>query len=318
MRGLKSQLSNVATPKLDLAGCVFYLPFWSPDMVARGGSIVSGTGTMAVTPLNLAVGANTITALTAGTFIITVPQAGTCASVGGGATITGSPVTLPAGVATTVTTGVTTGNFTVTTSNIIRSKDSTRHLCTVSGATWGSQGRSFDGSDDLINIPASTSINNLSAFTLIAWIKPTTLGELSSGRLFHKASDAGNVAGWFLTLSANNRLNVNIAYATTNNNATSPVNSITLGSWQMGAVTWGGNAAAATVLFYINGILVATTAVSDGTGARSDDSTSSLSIGNRVDAGRSYDGIIGETLIYNRVLTAGEIQRNYLTTKFRY
>ncbi len=166
---------NFGSPKLDLGGCVFHAPLWRPDMVARGGSIVSGTGTMAVTPLTLAVGANTVTALTAGTFIITLPQAGTCAS--GDATITGSPVTIPAGVATTVTTGVTTGTFTVTTSNIIRSKDSIGHLCTVTDATWNYQGRTFDGVDDKIAIPDGPAFDWVD-LTLWAWVKfSTTSGE---------------------------------------------------------------------------------------------------------------------------------------------
>ncbi len=164
---------NFGSPKLDLGGCVFHAPLWRPDMVARGGSIVSGTGTMAVTPLTLAVGANTVTALTAGTFIITLPQAGTCAS--GDATITGSPVTIPAGVATTVTTGVTTGTFTVTTSNIIRSKDSIGHLCTVTDATWNYQGRTFDGTNDYIVIPDNVAFD-WTSLTLMAWINCTNTG----------------------------------------------------------------------------------------------------------------------------------------------
>jgi hypothetical protein len=52
----------------------------------------------------------------------------------------------------------------------IISKDLNAHSCTVTGATWGSQGRSFDSTyDDFISVPDSPSLNLTVAqgFTII-------------------------------------------------------------------------------------------------------------------------------------------------------
>ena len=47
-----------------------------------------------------------------------------------------------------------------------------------------------------------------------------------------------------------------------------------------------------------------------------DTSADDLNIGGQ--AGAFLPGIIGEIRIYNRALTPGEIQHNYLATKWRY
>ncbi len=154
---MRRPFRGITRPKVDMKGCILYTPFYRPDMVAQGGGIVNGTGVLDVSPQGLSVGVNTITATGAGTFIITIPEGGVCAS--GTATITGSPVTIPAGIATSVTTGVTTGNFTVTPSDIIRSQDPYYRACTITGAPWTAPGyRALDG-DDLINFGSSSTLH---------------------------------------------------------------------------------------------------------------------------------------------------------------
>ena len=77
-----------------------------------GAILNNGSGVATGAPVDLALGANTVTTTTKGTFIINVPSgsAGTVASAG--ATVTGSPVTLVPGPNTITTT--TTGTITVT------------------------------------------------------------------------------------------------------------------------------------------------------------------------------------------------------------
>ncbi len=302
MRGLKAAISNLQTPRFNLGGCVLYLPLWRPDMVARGGYIASGTGTMAVTPLTLAVGANTVTALTAGTFIVTMPEGGTVAS--NGATITGSPVTIPAGIATSVTTGVTTGTFTCTPGNIIRSKDTNNQACTVTGAIWTPQGRSFDG-DDVIACGNLTALNGVTALTFEAWMKTTGAG--SPALVVSKYTDADNRChmGSFGTDFYCNVSNGAAAYGAT---------TITKNIWYHAAMVFDGSQAtnATRLRFFKTGVEIAlsytgrvpaTTPVGAFTlGAQS----------------TSYGiGIIGEARAYIRALTA-EIQNLYLATKWRY
>ncbi|MFH2020724.1 MAG: LamG-like jellyroll fold domain-containing protein, partial [archaeon] len=67
---------------------------------------------------------------------------------------------------------------------------------TVFGATWNRTGGKiggaydFDGNDDYIKIPASTSINfkDKANFSIEAWVKPDSFGENISGRIFQKGN----------------------------------------------------------------------------------------------------------------------------------
>ena len=296
------------SPKLDLGGCVFYAPLWRPDMVARGGAIVSGTGTMAQTPFTLAVGDNTITATGAGTFLISVPQEGTCTS--GTATITGSPVTLPAGVTTSVTTGATTGTFTVATSNIIRSKDSTGHLGTIVGASWGAQGRTFDGSDDRIRTPDHASLD-LVAWTIIVWFKKvadgaaqTLLAKDTTGSGFNNPYQIR----WVGTGAEQEKPQCGVGDGVTQTNVQS-VNALSDNTWYCLGFTF----AQPTANLYLNGLLDNTATID----------LAPLVNSSPVDIGRwhiweAMTGTVGEVLIYNRVLTLSEIKRYYQATKWRY
>jgi len=56
-----------------------------------------------------------------------------------------------------------------------RSLDTFGHLCTVTAATWGSTGRTYDGTDDKIDAGTGASLNLTTAFSIGAWVKPTTL-----------------------------------------------------------------------------------------------------------------------------------------------
>ena len=57
----------------------------------------------------------------------------------------------------------------------IVSKDIYAHSCAITGATWGVQGRTLDGSTDLIttNSAAAGSVLNITgSMTILAWIYP--------------------------------------------------------------------------------------------------------------------------------------------------
>ena len=198
------------------------------------------------------------------------------------------------------------------------SRDAYGHLCTVTGALWTPQGRSFNGVDDYINCGKLASLNNLSAFTLIAYIYPKTAGELDSGRIFHKALD-NNTSGWrWNCASISKDLYFSVDYATTVLVSRSKINFITFNAWNLVALTWDGSVTAANVHQYCNGVESSSYQTqTDGAGARVTDAGSDLLLGNTPDTTKSYDGIIGEVPIYNRVLTVAEIQNNYPATKWR-
>ena len=287
---------------------VLYVPLWRPDMVARGGSIVNGTGTLDVSPQALAVGANTLTASGAGTFLISVPQAGTCAS--GTATITGSPVTLPAGITTSVTTGVTTGTFTVTTSNIIRTKDSIGHLATVYGALWRPNGREFDGTDDYIALPlAFDAITNA---TILFWFRNSRSAN-ANGCIVGFFKDGTNRIGVFSNLTTSYGIQLE-SYIT--DIADCKANSaFTINQWyHIGCLLGTGG-----MELYVNGTLQTDTDARTLSLADIAPMTE-IQLGKYTvaDSGNVLQGDIGEFLLYSRRLTAVEIQQNYRETKWRY
>ncbi len=180
-----------ATPSFDIKEPALYIPLWHPDMVAKGGTIVNGTGICTGSPLYLAVGANTVTVTQAGNFTVTMPEGGTVAS--GTMTVTASPVTIPAGIPTTVTTTGATGNITCTVSNIIRSKDTGNIPFTVTNGVFGKYGWTVAGAEKLIYTVANWRSSD-SAGTILAWIKCT---DTADQRCIFSSSDTAGAINYF-------------------------------------------------------------------------------------------------------------------------
>lgn len=194
----------------------------------------------------------------------------------------------------------------------------------VNSPTWVPTGgqvggaMDFDGADDRVDVGSDATLDNLSAMTIVAWIKPDTLGEGPSlGRIIGKTSSAGTTTagGWTLNLDTTNRLTFDVDYNTTDFRQRAANNSITLNQWQQVAVTWTGSATATNAKLYVNGVETSYATTTNGTGGRVDDSAQSISIGNppgRTD--RTFDGKIDNVRIYNRALSAAEIATLYDTT----
>jgi len=82
-------------------------------------------------------------------------------------------------------------------------------------------------------------------------------------------------------------------------------------TWQHVAATWDGSmSGSAGIHIYINGVeSTGGTTVDGGGGAPYDDSTTPFTVGNRpTDNARGFNGSIDEVRVYNRVLSAAEIQ----------
>lgn len=157
------------------------------------------------------------------------------------------------------------------------------------------------------------TLDNLSALTIVGWIRPDTLGEGPSlGRIIGKTSTNTTTGGWTLNLDTTNRLTFDVDYATTDFRRRAANNSITLGQWQQVAVTWTGSATATNAKLYVNGVETSYATTTNGTGGRVNDAAQSISIGNPPGlTDRSFDGKIDNVRIYNRVLTATEIAALY-------
>jgi hypothetical protein len=138
--------------------------------------------------------------------------------------------------------------------------------------------------------------------TVSAWINPTGAGGGGRGRIVDKDD------GWFFNMNGATGVSFTVDQFTTSPAIRISTNGITLNTWQHVAVTWDGAANASNIHIYINGVLSDSTPT-NGAGTLPDDSTAALAIGNRAsDVARAFAGSIDDLRVYNRMLSAAEIQ----------
>lgn len=195
----------------------------------------------------------------------------------------------------------------------IISYDQYHHICTVTGATWGPTGRSYDGVDDLITVPAATPINNLDDITQIVWVKFNAgYGEIAP-MLFNKGG-SGAVADEIYILSSNGLLYANQDYVTTNAHAESST-VIATGVWTMLAK----RVTSKVLDLFQDGVEVSYGGShTTGVGNRTANAAHDLILGNFADTTQTLDGIYGEAIEFNRGLSDAEIRHIRSQTKWRY
>jgi len=194
------------------------------------------------------------------------------------------------------------------------SRDSYGHLCAVTGAVWGSKGRTFGG-NAYIDCGTGASLNLVQEFTLEVVFKYDAPGSYENILFKGNESHYSNWA-WSLQKSSGEKIRLigsnNVDAFTV---ALASTTAITAGTFWHVAAIYDKNAGNAIV--YRNG-------VADGSGAISgtiaDNASKCLFLGTRKRAVPDLflTGTIGEVRIYNRILTPFEIQDNYLATKWRY
>ena len=164
------------------------------------------------------------------------------------------------------------------------------------GATRSASGRfgaaaSFDGVNDRIDIADSNSLDLTVGMTLEAWVRPTALGWRTA---ILKERPGGLAYGLYASTD-NNRPSAEIHAETRAPSA------IAMNVWTHVATTYDG----ATLRLYVNGAQVSSRAV---TGPITISSGALRIGGNAVWGGEYFKGLIDEVRVYNRALTAGEIQ----------
>jgi hypothetical protein len=173
------------------------------------------------------------------------------------------------------------------------------------GATWTAAGKfggalNFNGSGNLVFVKSSTSLSLAKTMTLEAWAYPTAT-QSGWRTLVQKEADA-----YFLHAGSKQALRP--AGGGTINGAVSFASSptaIPVKAWTHLAVTYDG----ALIRLFINGVQVASKAQTGTIEANSN----GLRIGGNVPYGEYFKGIIDEVRIYNRALTAAEIQTDMQT-----
>jgi glucose/arabinose dehydrogenase/PKD repeat protein len=170
---------------------------------------------------------------------------------------------------------------------------------TLSNATWSSAGRygsalSFNGTNSWVTVADSASLDLTSAYTLEAWVKPSSLtpwdavllkeapGTLSYG--LYASADAGNLVpnGW-------------VGFYDVYGTGTPPS-----GQWTHLALTYDGT----TESLYVNGTLVAARPGVPPATASNDP----LRIGgDAVWSDEFFNGLIDEVRVYDKALTAAQV-----------
>lgn len=180
----------------------------------------------------------------------------------------------------------------------------------------------FDGTDDYISLP-NAGIRNLlstdctislicSYSTKVGLIFPTLIGSMSFG---------GNWAGWRLVFTASNRT---LAFSnasginggnqsTLDFNYTFPDNA---NQFTHVSCTWIASTKAKNT--YINGVLTNSTASSTyGFGENTTEGVRIASLSNG-QGDNFFSGRVANTILYNRALTAAEIQQNFNALRGRF
>ena len=177
---------------------------------------------------------------------------------------------------------------------------------TISGAQWSTSGRfgsalSFNGTNSLVTIPESASLDLKSALTLEAWVKPTAAPSGFQAILF---KEMPTDTAYYLYRSGFSAAPVGGVYIGGEQTATATTG-LTVNSWSHLALTYNGT----VEQLYVNGALVASR---NQTGTVQT-STGVLHIGGDSVWGEYFLGLIDEVRIYNRALSAGEIQTDMNT-----
>src|SRR5205809_1687899 len=179
------------------------------------------------------------------------------------------------------------------------------HTGTVSGATWTTAGRYgsalvFNGTTAKVTVLNAASFGLTTGMTLEAWVYPTAV---PTG---WRAVIDKTVDGYYLMASSspNDRPAVGGTWTAGNQNLAAP-SGLAVNTWTHLAATFDG----AMVRLYVNGVQV--TSQAQATPLRT--TTGTLQIGADSYAGENFVGRIDEVRIYNRALTAAEIQADIVT-----
>ena len=175
------------------------------------------------------------------------------------------------------------------------------HTGTVSGALRSATGKfgralTFDGVNDWVTVADQNDLDLTTAMTVEAWVYPTA--TTNAWRTVLAKEQNGGLAYAMMANSSSGRpygLISNPGEQLAQGSAALPPN-----AWSHMATTYDGSA----VRLYVNGTLVATTPAIGSIATGSDP----LHFGGNTTWGEWFQGTLDDIRIYNRTLTAGEIQ----------
>jgi hypothetical protein len=179
------------------------------------------------------------------------------------------------------------------------------HTGTIVNATWATAGKfgralAFNGTSARVRVPNGAALQLTTRMTLEAWVKPSTV--TSAWRdVIYKGND-----NYYLeaTSGSSGRPAAGGTFGGAIANLYGPA-ALAVNQWTHLAMTYDG----ATLRLYVNGVQVSNVARSGALAT----SKRALEIGGDSIYGHYFAGTIDEVRIYNRALTAGEIQSDLAT-----
>ena len=178
----------------------------------------------------------------------------------------------------------------------------------------------FDGVDDSVDLGSDWGVDNIfdGGATISAWIYPRGWGENEFGRILDKADNLGtNRNGWAFELyGARRSLLLQRGFVGGIGNWVTPDDSISLNTWQHVAVVYNSSSYANDPALYINGVPQTVMEIDTPSGVPRSDAAINLTLGNyALDTNRTWDGLIDDVRIYNRMLDSDEIARLHAMTE---
>lgn len=176
----------------------------------------------------------------------------------------------------------------------------------------------YDGMNDALIIAPSSSIDDLfiGGASVFVAANPLTRGGSNVARIF----DKGNTTVNFIRdiSGGSTGIGAQAGFSTTTGFFRTATRDIVLGVGNVFGTLYDTSLSTNIPGYRVNEVVIATEIQTVPSGTPLSDAGLDLFIGNRVNLNRTWDGYFGEVLLYDHILTAGEIAdlENYLIAKW--
>ena len=175
------------------------------------------------------------------------------------------------------------------------------HTGTIAGAVWSTAGRnggalSFDGVNDMVTVADTAALDLTNAMTLEAWVRPSTTNRWRTVAL---KEQSGALVYSLYSNNSGQRASTNLWLGSGEVEARSAA-SLPTNAWTHLAATYDG----AVIRLYVNGALSGSATATGSMPA----STGAFRIGGNAVWDEFFGGLIDDLRLYNRALSAAEIQ----------
>lgn len=171
----------------------------------------------------------------------------------------------------------------------------------------------FDGANSRIDCGSDTSLDNIAYKTVCGWVYLIGWGESTAGFFVIKGDTATTSEGWYFYpdgASSTNRIRYNHGWSGSTSARASwytANGTMSTGAWRHIAVTYDRTSTANDPVFYVDGVLLATTELTAPVGTVVDENTRLLRLGGESTGTRNFDGYMEDVRVFNRILTAQQI-----------